>query len=186
MEDEKLGLDAHNNTQSTGGESADKVDLSTLPESVQTYIKALRGEAAEKRKKLEALEAQMNEAQQRQLAEQGKWKELAEAREAELNKLKPYQARAQLLETKLSETNKERLKKIPEHFHSLIPPLPPEELATWLDANEAKLITPPAPNLDAGAGGKSGGVSAANLSAEELAMAKKMGISPEDFAKYKL
>jgi phage I-like protein len=180
MSDDNNGLDAQKQQSGDGG---DAIDLTTLPEAVQTYIRSLRGEAAEKRKRLQALEAQMNEMQQKQLAEQGKWKELAEAREAELNKVKPYQTRAEALEARITANNKARVERIPEHFRSLIPQLPPEDLAAWLDANETKLTTPPAPNLDAGAGGGEG-KTAIQLTAEQLAVAKGMGISPEDYAKF--
>ncbi len=183
MSDDNNGLDAQK--QQTGDSGAGEIDLSTLPESVQTYIRSLRGEAAEKRKKLQALEAQMSEAEQKRLAEQGKWKELAEAREAELNKVKPYQTRAEALEARINANNKTRVERIPEHFRSLIPQLSPEDLATWLDANEAILTKPQAPDLNQGAGGSGGGNIAPQLTAEELAIAKGMGVSPEDFAKYK-
>jgi phage I-like protein len=180
MSDDTKGLDAQN-MQQTG--DADKVDLAQLPQAVQDYIKSLRGEAAEKRKKLEALEAKINEAEQKRLAEQGQYRELAEKLQGEVGNLSPYKTRVEALEQKIIANNNKRVERIPEHFRSLIPQMPPEQLSEWLDANEQKLITPPAPNLDAGAGG-GGGKQVAQLTAEQLAIAKGMGITPEEYATY--
>jgi chromosome segregation ATPase len=181
MSDEINGLDAPKQFGDMG--SADKVDLAQLPQAVQDYIKSLRGEAAEKRKKLEALESKISEAEQKRLAEQGQYRELSEKLQSDVSNLTPYKTRVEALEQKIIATNNKRVELIPEHMRSLVPQLSPEDLSVWLDANEAKLTKPSAPNLDAGAGG-AGGKVVPQLTAEQLAVAKGMGLTPEEFAKF--
>jgi hypothetical protein len=64
-----------------------------------------------------------------------------------------------------------------------------EAVKALVDAGRVPMTAsgpPPAPNLDGGAGGNHGGAGAAKLTADEIEMAGKMGVSLEAAAKQKL
>lgn len=128
-------------------------------------------------------------AQRKQLEEQGNHKALADQYAAEVARLKPIEERATALEAIIRESNESRIKNVPEQMRGLIPSdYPPEKLQRWLNANEAQLAKQPAPNYDAGAGLGSGGGNSGStpkLTADELDVAKRMGMSAEDYAKAK-
>lgn len=128
-------------------------------------------------------------AQRKQLEEQGNHKALADQYAAEVARLKPIEERAAALEAIIRESNESRIKNVPEQMRGLIPSdYPPEKLQRWLNANEAQLAKQPAPNYDAGAGVGGGGGnngSTPKLTADELDVAKRMGMSAEDYAKAK-
>jgi hypothetical protein len=172
-------------TQSDASGDDGDIDISTLPPAAQKYIKSLRAEAAEKRKALQAMATETSKREQERLQAEGKWKELAEARERELMGLKPYEERASTLETILKQQNAARIAQIPEDMRTIIPSdYAPERLSAWLDANVAKLTRPIAPNLDAGAGGM-GGTPSVKLTDDEMAIARKVGMTAEQYAKWK-
>ena len=176
-----------NNSNAQTPDSGDdgEIDLSTLPPAAQKYIKSLRAEAAEKRKALQAMATETSKREQERLQAEGKWKELAEARERELMGLKPYEERASTLETILKQQNAARIAQIPEDMRTIIPSdYAPERLSAWLDSNFAKLTRPIAPNIDAGAGGM-GGTPPMKLSDDEMAIARKVGLTAEQYAKWK-
>lgn len=186
MPDEQ-GRDAQNSStpDTNGGTpgSGEQGKIEDLPEWGQRLIRELRSEATDRRKALEKASAEAAQREQARLAEEGKWKELAEARAAELSKLTPYQQRASELEKVIADSNNRRVALIPDGMKSLVPQLPAEQLAAWLDANWGTLTRKPAPEIDAGAGGGSKGIGA--LSAEELQMAAKLGLTAEQYAKSK-
>ena len=169
----------------TGDEkSSDKQESSSLEERLKRleadlaekdkYIKELRDESATRR-------IALKEEQEKHLAEQGKWKELAEQRAAELEQLSVYKEQAEALSSTIRQSNEARIQKIREDMRPLIPTdYSPERLATWLDANERLLMTPSAPDIDAGAG-MGGAGKALKLTPEQKAIAKKLGISEEKY-----
>lgn len=151
-----------------------------LPEWAQKVIREARQEAADRRVALK----QVTDAQQQRLIDEGNFKALAEQRAAELAVLTPMKERAEALEKMIRESNSSRINTVREDMRALIPvDYPPEKLASWLDANLTRLTTPPAPNIDAGAGAGNGGKSLPSLSEEQKAMARAMGITPEAYAK---
>jgi len=183
---QSTGLDAQSEqpNQSDNDPQDGEFRIEDLPEQAQRYIKELRDEVATRRVALKNAEEEQRKREQAQLAEQGRFKELAEQRAKEAESLKPYKDRAESLEALLRASNEARISRIPEQFRSIVPvDYAPEKLATWLDDNATKLVRPTAPQTDAGAGG--GGGRAVDLSPEEIETAKKMGIKPEDYAKYK-
>jgi hypothetical protein len=188
--DEQTGQDAQQQqsagvmggTQAANGEQG---KIEDLPAWAQTLVKELRDEAAERRVALKKQAEAASAAEQARLAEQGKYKELAEAREKELNATKPYQERAQTLEKLITENNQRIIQQIPEQMRTLVPQLPPEQLAGWLTANQALLTRRPAPDTDAGAGQGGSGGGANALTDDEKAEADKYGVSHEAFAKAK-
>lgn len=190
MPDENNGLDAQalptpptaSGTQATGSGEQGKIE--DLPTWAQTLVRELRDEAASRRTALKKQEEEAARATQTRLAEEGKWKELAETRAADAAKLQPYQQRAADLERVLTDSNNRRIVLIPEGMRTLVPQLPAEQVAAWLDANWGLLTRKAAPDIDAGAGAGNGN-SAASLTSEQLAMAARMGLTPEQYAKAK-
>lgn len=181
--------------QTGTGTSSDDVPIDALPAKWQAEIKKLRDEAAENRvarnkaaedaaAKAKELELAAQREQQR-LIEEGKWKELAEKHSVDAARLKPYEERAAALEAQIKAHNETRIARIPEVMRTVIPAdYTPEKLSQWLDANESKLTTPPAPNIDAGAGG-GGGKPPVKLTDYERQIAAATGMSEADYAKWK-
>lgn len=194
MSDEQnAGPDAAQETQPakpTGGEPQDGTfKLEELPPAAQTYIRELRAEAAERRVALNKAEEERRAREQAQLAEQGRWKELAEAKAKEAAENAPYRERAEALDKIIRVSNEARAAKVPESLRGLIPTnYSPEELAAWFDANAATLTRPIAPQTDAGAGMGGGAGGALNITDEDrkaAALAKSEGkdITAEQIAR---
>lgn len=163
--------------------SSNSVD--SLPDWAQEMIRSLREEAASRRVALKRQEEANRDREQKRLAEEGKWRELADSRERELASLQPYKERAESLETMLRDSNNLRIARIPEDMRTLVPTdYAPEQLSNWLDTNADRLAKPFAPRLDGGAA--SGGASAVQLTEEEKQVARATGLSLEEYAKYKL
>ena len=157
--------------------------IEDLPAWAQDIIRNTREEAAQRRVELKRL----MDAQQQRLADQGNWKELAEQRSQEVTLISQYKERAEVLEKMIRESNSSRIASVREDMRALIPvDYPPEKLATWLDANLARLTMPTPPNIDAGAGASAGGKTPIALSPEELELARMAGMKPDEYAAYKL
>lgn len=124
----------------------------------------------------------------KKLEEQGNFSELKTQLQAEIESLRPTAERATALEAIIRDSNAARIEKVPEMYRAMIPTdYPPEKLQGWLNANEALMTKPPAPNFNAGAGNGSGGsgTQPPQLTGEELEIARQMKISPEQYAKRK-
>jgi phage I-like protein len=190
-EDNANAGEQQNGQQSNGQSNSDgKYNPSSVEDALK-IITALEKRLNERDSELDKYKGELknfSKAQQKQLEEQGNFKALAEQHAAEVARLKPVEERAAALEAIIRESNETRIKSVPDQMRNLIPTdYPPEKLQKWLNANEAQLVKPPAPNYDAGAGaGGSGGSGAApKLTAEEKEIAAKMGMKEEDYAKAK-
>jgi DNA repair exonuclease SbcCD ATPase subunit len=152
------------------------------------YVQQLRQEAANYRTKLKEQEQAQAKQREAELAKKQEWEQLAEERAKQLAELEPIKtAYEQMLET-LKASNAKRIESVPEDKRSLIPEYDdPSKLAAWLDANAALLsMKPVAPNINGAAGsGQRPGAALPVLSDEELAVAKKMGLTPEQYAESK-
>lgn len=145
-------------------------------------VKSLKAQYTGANQRLTAIE----QAQQERLAKQGDFETLAQQRAAEVESLKPFAQRTSELEAVIREDNEAIIKSIPEQMRSIIPTdYPPEKLKRWLTTNMTLLSKQPAPNYDAGAGGGGGGSQPVKLSPDELAMAKRVGVTPEEYLKAK-
>lgn len=134
------------------------------------------------REKVQQDEAARQAAEQERLRKQGEFQTLAEQEKKRADDLAPKAARAAELEKLIAESNKARIDKLPEARRSLVPAgLPPEAVAAYLDANWTLLMGVAAPDLDGGAGGGSGGTGG-TLTAEEKEIARKTGMTDEQFA----
>jgi chromosome segregation ATPase len=169
-------------------------DVRVLPEWAQQRFTQLEqrladvnNESAERRHRLKEMETQVKElsaAQQKRLAEQGNFEELARQRAAEVETLKPYEERAKALESVIRASNDARVAQVREDLRALVPAdYSPEKLALWLDANWSRLTVKAAPDLDAGAGTANG--RAIRLTDAERAQAKRSGLTEEEFASAK-
>lgn len=138
-----------------------QIDLTTLPEAVQVFVRQLlkdkqeaNEEAATRRKELERLNQEREDAEAAKLAEQGRYKELYEKALADLETAKAWETQAKQHEAQLKSVNQARIDRIPEELRSTVPKnYSPADLAVWLDENESKLTKQPAPGLDGGARG---------------------------------
>ena len=148
------------------------------------YVQELRQEAAEWRTKFRSIEEKMTEREKQELAEQEKWQELAQKNEARVKELEPVAERYEAMLERLQESNKKRIDALPEAMRSLVPEYDdPSKLAAWLDANADKLRKPQAPSLNGGAGGGDRPGSNVVLNEQQRAMARKLGVTDEDYAK---
>lgn len=167
-----------------GGETQQPQDITGLPQWAQDVIKGLRDEAAKNRVKAKQAEEQRAKEEAERLAQQGEWQKLAEQRAAELDALKPVSDKAAALEAKIKATNEARIKTLPEAYRGMVPEYDdPVKVSEWLDRNMAALQARSAPNLDGGAQGDA--AKNVKLTAEELAAAKRMGLTPEKYAEFK-
>lgn len=154
-------------------------------EELRAKVSEVNNESASRRLALKKQQEEMERLQAQQLAEQGKWKELAEKRLAELEELKPIKERYEAVQQAVTKSNEARIASIPENMRALVPAdYSPDKLSQWLDANLSLLTVRPAPNLDGGVTG-GGGKSPIRLSAEEKQMAARLNLSEDEYAKYK-
>lgn len=162
--------------------------ITGLPVEAQRYIEELRAENAKWRIEKKKAEDTARKAEEKRLSEQQEWKTLAEMRAQKLDELEPKSERLLAAFDALIEG---RLKRIPADVRKrLVDPVRTNmdsvAFVAWLDANEDALTLKPAPNLEAGAGQARGsGGGSAELTQDELAMAKRMGITPERMAQEK-
>ena len=174
-----------------GGSSTNgKTPIESLPADIQDYIKSLRNEAADARKKAKEELENIRAAQNQELTKKGEFERLYNDTATEVARLKPYEERATLYEKIIRDSNEERIKNIPDSNKKLVEPLlkvlTPDALQTYLNLNPELFVKPDAPRYDAGAGGSGGSSSAApKLTQEELDLAKRMGMKPEDYLKAK-
>jgi hypothetical protein len=177
-------------------QSQGDANLPTTIEGWQKLAEAREKRIREREDQINSLKAQytganerltaIERAQQERLAKQGDFETLAQQRAAEVESLKPFAQRTSELEAVIREDNEAIIKSIPEQMRSIIPTdYPPEKLKRWLTTNMTLLSKQPAPNYDAGAGGGGGGSQPVKLSPDELAMAKRVGVTPEEYLKAK-
>lgn len=150
------------------------------------YVQDLRKENAKYRTRAKNLEQKQKEAEDARLADQQEWRTLAEQRAEKVAELEPYQKRyADMIEA-VAESNTKRVESVPETMRQLVPDFEdPLKLAGWLDANSQLLTKPTAPTLNGTAGAAERPGETEALSVEELAVARKMGISAMDYQKEK-
>lgn len=180
------------NGQQNGGTKPDgKYNPSTLEDALK-IISALSKRVEEREadaNKYKSERDSLTAAQRKQLEEDGKFRTIAEQQAIDLARLKPIEERAQALEKIIRESNEARVKNVPDAMKALIPTdYPPEKLQSWLNANEALLVKPPAPDYDAGKGsGGSGGNPLPKLTDDERTLLKAAGggMTEKEYAEMK-
>lgn len=130
-------------------------------EEVKTLLeKKLRGQGKELTKlrdQLSAIEKEKQEREQKELEEQGKFKEINQKLSSELEELRTWKEAQVKLEQerleKLTSQNEDRLKKLPEALRKLVhPALEPEAKAQQINEVEALLLQKEV-KIHGGAGG---------------------------------
>lgn len=162
--------------------------MEDLPPAVQEYIRGLRKSEGDTRteakKKLDEADRLRQEAENKRLAEEKKWQELAENHAAKLREIQPLAEQGQRIQEAFMSSLKKRMDALPDYMKALAEKITdPVILSGWLDEHADKLVPRTAPGQDGGPRGDGG--TATKLSDEELKMARKMGLSPEEYAKYK-
>lgn len=153
--------------------------MDSLPPQVREIIRKANEEAADYRHKKKAAE----DAERQRMAEAGEYKALYDKLTGELEPLKKKAERAEAVEAFMAKTLKTRIDALPEQYRALVPKYDDLlQTLAWLDQSTPLLAPPRAPSLDPGAQG-SGGGGTAPLSAEDLEMIKRTGISKEAFEK---
>lgn len=161
----------------------------------RAYVEDLRRENANYRTRANEIEAKFKEFELAQtkkrdeeLAKKQEWEQLAQERAEQLAQLQPIKERYEAMLENLKTSNAKRIESIPENMRPLVPEYDdPSKLAAWLDANAALLsIKPQAPNINGAAGsGQRPGAVPMVLSDDEIEVAKKMGLTPEQYAESK-
>lgn len=157
------------------------------PVGIARHVKELRAESATQRVKAREAEAQRQAAEEARLANERKFEELAETRKRQLDEAKPKLERLEALEAHLQKSVQARIEALPQRYRSMVPKFDdPLKTLDWLDANASLLVQQRAPDLDSGKSGERGGASAdaSKLTADQREMAQRLGISPEEYARY--
>ena len=135
--------------------------------------------------RLATIEKENQERLEKQLTEQGKYKELAEERAKALAEMQPKADQLEAAQATLKAVLDAQIENIPEAKRSLVPSkLSTEDQLEWIAKNAAQLSK--SPSIDQGSGRQGGTQDAlVELTPEEREYAKKMGVKPEDYAKNK-
>ena len=145
-------------------------------------------EVNEAKKALEAriaqIEAAQHEADEKRLAEQNQYKELAEKRGQDLVKAQQDAAKVPVYEETLSEVLAAQVAELPEDKRGLVPDdLTTQQKLKWI-AKNASILKAPQP-FDIGAGHQGGGAPAkkVELTAEQKQIAQRFGMTEAEYAK---
>ena len=135
--------------------------------------------------RLAAIEKAQTLAEEKRLAEANNFKELYEKQKVELEGLKPKAGAADEYEKTLQSVLETQVAELPETMRGLVPEeMSTNQKLTWLAKNKPLLLKKEP--FDIGAGKNGGGnISASTLTQEELTLAKKAGMTAEEYAKYK-
>ena len=135
--------------------------------------------------RLAAIEKENQERLEKQLQEQGKYKELAEERAKALAEMQPKADQLEAAQATLKAVLDAQIENIPEAKRSLVPSkLSTEDQLEWIAKNAGQLSK--SPSIDQGSGRQGGTQDAlVELTPEEREYALKMGVKPEDYAKSK-
>lgn len=147
----------------------------------QDYVRELREEAAEWRKKYRAAEAERKAQDKKVLEEQGRWQDIAAEQAKELERLAGIGEQFEAVVKGVEASNEARIARIPEAMRGLVPPLEPIELARWLDASESVLTRPAAVGIGAESGNGDRPTGSVVLTDAQRKAAKLLGVSEEDY-----
>jgi hypothetical protein len=172
----------------TAQPSAETLTTDNAPMIPKTRFDEVNTERNQLRERLAKLEADRQAEANRQMEEQGKFKELADQRQAEIERLKAYEEQVQAYIGQAEASNAAFIEQVPQERRGLIPSgYSALDLQSYLQNNrelligqEAKPFTPPSTNGGAGTYQRSN-AQLKPLSSAELAIAAKMGISAEDY-----
>lgn len=137
--------------------------------------------------KAAALEKAAQDAERKQLEEAQNFKALYEKAQAEITGLKPKAESLDQMEKTLTSLLESQVKDLPEQFQDVVPDgLTVQQKLDWLSKNKSKFMKPEAFDIGAGAkGGKKPEDKATELSVEEKVAAQSIGMTEEEYRKYK-
>lgn len=134
--------------------------------------------------RLAALDKANKDAEEARLIKEKNFEELAQKKQEEIEKLKPLASIAEELLKTAEEQLNAQIAKLPEHAREMVNDMAAttQEKLKWLAKYGDQLMKPKGPENGAG---KQGGSApeTIELTPEELAAAKRLGIKPEDYAK---
>ena len=170
----------------TGSPAAEPPKTDTEPMIPKSRFDEINNRAKAAEDKLAQLEAERNAENEKRLVEQAQWKQLAEERAQKLAEAERKAQKAELYETEMKSWVEMTITNIPEEYKSFVPDGTVEQQFGWLKKNYEKIMKPSAPDIGAGKRGAGGSPQdKLNLSDDELLMARKFNMTPEDYAKYK-
>lgn len=182
--EDKTAMKEYEDAQAAAGRNTDNTEH-TVPISRLNDV-------LEKNKQLAKTVADIQEAnrlaEENRLKEQNDYKSLYEQSQKDLDALKPKAQMADDAQATLQKVLDSRIKELPESSRKFVPSkLSVQDQLEWLSANGAALMKPAGPDIGAGkqGGGAPEGTAAANLTNDELVMAKEWGQTPEEYAKNK-
>lgn len=115
------------------------------------YVKELREEAKQNRLTAQKLQKQIDDltkaqdsAKQKELAEQGKYKELADDAMNKLQQLEPYKEQAERYQGVISNLLETQRQGLPESIAALLDKLDPVDQLEWIANNKATVTATPA------------------------------------------
>lgn len=136
--------------------------------------------------RIEAVEKERAEQLEKQLQEQGKYKELAEQRAQELANLQPKAKLVDEYEETLKSVLAAEIATLPEEYQDVVPDgLSTKQQIDWLAKNKAKFMKADAFDIGAGKRGIKKNEKTAELTPEEIETAHSFGYTPEEYAKMK-
>lgn len=162
--------------------SDDKKAENFIPKSRLDEVIAQRDAA---QRKADALEKAQQEAERKRLEESAEYKKLYETTQTELSSLKPKAEAVEAYEKTLQGILAAQIEELPEDFRDVVPDgLSTQQQLEWLAKNKHKFMK--AEPFDIGAGKKgTKPEKKSELSDDEKRMAKHLGMSEEDYAKFK-
>ncbi len=134
-----------------------------------------------------ALEKAAQDAERKQLEEAQNFKALYEKAQAEITGLKPKADALTEMEKSLTSVLEAQVKELPEQFRDIVPDgLSVQAKLEWLSKHKSAFMKPDAFDIGAGAkGAKKPDDKAAELSAEEKIAAQAIGMTQEEYLRYK-
>lgn len=137
--------------------------------------------------KAAALEKAAQDAERKQLEEAQNFKALYEKAQAEITGLKPKAESLDQMEKTLTSLLENQVKDLPEQFQDVVPDgLSVQQKLEWLGKNKSKFMKPEAFDIGAGAkGAKKPEDKAQELTEEEKIAAQSIGMTPDEYKKYK-
>jgi len=172
-------------------ESDDKKDAKGLLTIEQAFehprFKELVQAAKDAKVRADALEKAAQDAEKKQLEEANNFKALYEKAQAEITGLKPKAEALTEMEKSLTSVLEAQVKELPEQFRDIVPDgMTVQAKLEWLSKNKAKFIKPEAFDIGAGAkGAKKPDEKAQELSEEEKVAAQSLGMTVDDYKKFK-
>ena len=137
--------------------------------------------------KAAALEKAAQDAERRQLEEAQNFKVLYEKAQAEITGLKPKADKLEQTEKSLGKLLETQILELPEQFRGVVPEhYDVQQKLDWLAEHKSRFQKPEAFDIGAGAkGGKKPDEKAAELTEEEKVAAQSIGMTVDEYKKYK-